>query len=402
MEKQARDLTRLVPIMSSQAFSLIGSAAAQFALIWWLTVTTGSATTLAVAGSAGFLPPALLGPFVGPWIDRLQRKAVIIFSDMAIGLVSLVLVVVLLIHDQPPVSLILVVLALRSIGGVFHSPAWNATLPLLVAPRDVDRLVGWNQFISSGTAMLGPVLGGLLMAYGSLTLALLLDLAGAVVASAIMLRVSIPRPAAPTAWQNPFVELRSSLRTLLGNRLMLNMSGPLLAGVLFFLPIGSLFPLITHEYFQKNAAHSSLVVVSFGAGLLLSSLWVGFKGNWQKRQWQVMGSIIAGGALLLISSLLKPEQYLLFIGLSFLLGMAGNLAVMGLYGFIEEAFSQATLGRIFALISSVLSIATPVGLFIAAPFAEHYGIERWFTIAGLSILGFCLLWTVLLRLTRHP
>jgi len=75
-------------IWTGQAFSLLGSSAAQFAIIWWLTIQTGSATVLAMAGLAGFLPQALVGPFAGVWVDRLSRKRVMIAADLFIAAAS--------------------------------------------------------------------------------------------------------------------------------------------------------------------------------------------------------------------------------------------------------------------------------------------------------------------------
>jgi len=63
--------------MAGQAVSLVGNSAVQFALMWHLTVTTGSAATLELAGLAGFLPSAVLSPVAGIVADRYSRKLVI-------------------------------------------------------------------------------------------------------------------------------------------------------------------------------------------------------------------------------------------------------------------------------------------------------------------------------------
>lgn len=60
-------------IWAGQAFSLLGSSAAQFAIVWWLTVKTGSAVVLATASIVAFLPQALIGPFAGVYVDRHSR-----------------------------------------------------------------------------------------------------------------------------------------------------------------------------------------------------------------------------------------------------------------------------------------------------------------------------------------
>lgn len=78
-------------IFSGQIFSILTSAMAQFSIIWHLTETTGSARVLMLAGLAGFLPQALLGPFIGVWLDRWNRKLTMIAADSAIALTSLTL-----------------------------------------------------------------------------------------------------------------------------------------------------------------------------------------------------------------------------------------------------------------------------------------------------------------------
>ncbi len=60
---------RFCAIWTDQAASLVGSALIQFALIWWLTDETGSATVLAVASLATRLPAIALGPIVGTLVD---------------------------------------------------------------------------------------------------------------------------------------------------------------------------------------------------------------------------------------------------------------------------------------------------------------------------------------------
>ena len=57
-------------IWSGEAISLIGSSLAQFAIVWWLTDTTGSATVLATSTLVAILPGVVLGPLAGAYVDR--------------------------------------------------------------------------------------------------------------------------------------------------------------------------------------------------------------------------------------------------------------------------------------------------------------------------------------------
>ncbi|MCK4245728.1 MFS transporter, partial [Candidatus Bipolaricaulota bacterium] len=76
-------------IWTGQELSLVGSSAAQFALVWWLTMTTGSATVLATATTVALIPQILLGPLAGAYIDRWNRRLVMMIADSFIALVSL-------------------------------------------------------------------------------------------------------------------------------------------------------------------------------------------------------------------------------------------------------------------------------------------------------------------------
>jgi DHA3 family macrolide efflux protein-like MFS transporter len=173
--------------------SLIGSAAVQFSLIWWLASETGSPIMMSIAGVFAFLPQLILGPFVGVWVDRLSRKTVIIAADLFIGLSALAFSLFFL-FDSPPYWSVCVVLGIRAVGNVFHSPAIQAAVPMLVPQQELVRANGWSQFMQSGAFLLGPVLGAAMYATLPLWTILLSDLAGALVASATVAIVKIPDP----------------------------------------------------------------------------------------------------------------------------------------------------------------------------------------------------------------
>ena len=86
-------LRNYLPMWIGQAVSLLGSGLVQFALVWYMTEKTGSATVLAMATFVALLPRVILGPFAGALVDRLNRKAIMIISDSAVALATFALVV---------------------------------------------------------------------------------------------------------------------------------------------------------------------------------------------------------------------------------------------------------------------------------------------------------------------
>ena len=103
-------------IYSVQAFSLVGSAAVQFAIIWWLTIQTESAITLTLASIVSCLPNMLAGPFAGVWIDRCSRRTVMIAADGLAALSSVVLGIAFLSGSGPSVWFVYLILFIRGLG----------------------------------------------------------------------------------------------------------------------------------------------------------------------------------------------------------------------------------------------------------------------------------------------
>jgi len=169
------------------------NATVQFSIIWWLTDTTGgSPLVLTVAGLAGFLPQALVGPFAGTITDRYSRKLMMILADMTVALGSLLLFTTMY-FNEPSILLVKFVLVVRSLAMAFHMPAMQASVPLLAPEEHLTKVAGWGQTVSSTSNIAGPAVGLVLLAVSSLEWVLLLDVFGAVIASSILLFIHIPR-----------------------------------------------------------------------------------------------------------------------------------------------------------------------------------------------------------------
>ena len=109
-------------IWSGQLASILSSSVVAFAIIFWVSLETGSAQVLALAAIAGMLPQSLLGPLVGVYVDRWDRKWTMILADSFIALCTLLLAVLFWL-GVARMWHIYVLLACRSIGSAFHTPA---------------------------------------------------------------------------------------------------------------------------------------------------------------------------------------------------------------------------------------------------------------------------------------
>lgn len=137
---------RFFAIWTGQAFSIVGSRLAQFALVWWLTKATGSATVLATATLVAILPGVLLGPFSGALVDRWNRRLIMIVADASVAAIS-VWIAYLFWTESVAVWHIYVAMLARALGGAFHWPSMQASTSLMVPKEHLPRVAGLNQMI---------------------------------------------------------------------------------------------------------------------------------------------------------------------------------------------------------------------------------------------------------------
>ena len=192
MNKKTNWKKQFAVIYTGQAFSILGSAAVQFAVIWWLTVQTESAITLTIASVVAFLPNMLIGPFAGVWIDRYNRRTVMIAADGLVAVSSAILGVAFWLVPTPPIWFIYLVLFLRGLGSTFHGPAMQAAIPMFVPADMLTKAGGWGNMIQSISNMMGPVLGAALMSFVPIAAIMIVDILGAAFAIVCLLFVIIP------------------------------------------------------------------------------------------------------------------------------------------------------------------------------------------------------------------
>jgi len=168
-------------IWTGQAFSLIGSAPVQFALVCWITKSTDSATVLANATLMALLPQILLGPFIGALVDRWNRRLIMILADTDIAAATGILIF-LFATGRVQVWQIFFILLVRSLGGAFHSPAMTASTSLMVPKQHLARLSGMNQTLQGMLSIFAPPLGAMLIGLLPMQGVLAIDIGTAAIA----------------------------------------------------------------------------------------------------------------------------------------------------------------------------------------------------------------------------
>lgn len=373
-------------IYAGQAFSLLGSAAVQFAIIWWLTIQTESAVTLTFATIVSFIPYMIIGPFAGVWIDRYNRRIVMIVADAFVALSSVACGIAFLLVEAPPIWFIYVILFLRGLGNTFHSPAMQAAIPMLVPTEMLTKAGGWGNLINSISNMLGPVLGATLMAFMPIASIMLVDILGAVFAIICLLFVRIPDVPKSDDKIHFITDMKQGLQAIRNNKPLIAVFIPMLLMNILYMPLGSLFPLLVRTHFMGEAWHSSVVEFIFAGGLLLSSVLIGIWGGMKKRFLMVSLSIGLLGITSLLSGALPQNGFWVFAVCCFFMGSSGTFINVPIMAYTQETTSPEMMGKVISLIMTAMTLSMPIGLLIAGPVSELIGVNRWFFWSGMAII----------------
>ncbi|MFC2095676.1 MFS transporter [Candidatus Bipolaricaulota bacterium] len=394
-------------IWTGQQLSIIGSRAAQFALVWWLTLETGSATVLATASLVALAPQILLGPFVGALIDRWNRRVVMIVADSFIALAGLWLAFMFW-SGTMEVWHIYVIMLARSLGGCFHWPAMSASTALMVPKKHYTRISGLNQTIQGVLSLLGAPLGALLISLMPLHGVMLFDVATAAFAVIPLLFVFVPQPKQEHVDSIKASSFLANARD--GLRFILHWPGMLilLAGAsivkIALMPAFSLISLLVKDHFGGGATEYSMFSVAIGVGTILGGLALSAWGGFRKRVYTILLGVVGVGVACLLLGLTPANMFWLALASVFLIGLTISMIDGPIAAIMQATVPPEMQGRVFGLVMSLSSVATPIGLAIAGPVGDAMGIPFWFRLAGVTsiILGItCGLFPAFRRMEEH-
>jgi len=377
-------------IWVGQAFSLLGSELVQFALVWYLTRTTGSASVLAFASFVALIPRVLISPFTGVLVDRWNRKNVMILADTGIAVATMLLAGIFF-FGNVRIWHIYAIMFIRSLGSGFHWPALQASISLLVPKEQLSRISGLNQTLRGTLGILAPIFAALLLDVLPMFGILSIDVLTAILAISPLLFVVIPQPA-KTQSEDKDQPFRIWEDVKFGFRYLFNWKGmfylALAATLLNFLlnPGFTFTPLLVTDYFEKGAIELSAIESAFSAGMILGgmilSAWGGFKKNIITTLLGILG-LSFGTALI---ALTPPNMFFLAVVGMAITGFMQPMANGPLFAIMQAHVDPQIQGRIFSMLESMVSAMMPVSMLIAAPVAEWIGIRGWLMFGAIGCL----------------
>jgi len=377
------------PVWGGQALSLVGSQLVQFALVWWLTRTTGSATVLATASMMAYLPEILISPFAGALVDRWNRRRVLILADGSIALATVLLAMLFATGRIEPWH-VFAILFVRAVGGAFHWPAMSASTSLMVPEKHLPRIAGMNQTLYGVARIVSPPIGAFLLEILPVQGVLSIDVLTALLAIVPLLFIAIPQPKQ--------VEAKVGVRqTVIGGLLeglrfawswpgMLLLIGALALMNFVVNPAFALLPLYVVRVLDGAAVLLGSLQGVMGAGIILGGLLLSAWGGFKRRILTAVLAVAVMGVAIIAMGIAPHGWILLVGGALFICGLMESVAVGSFMATLQASVPNRMQGRVFSLIGSGTQVFVLFGLALAGPLTDRYGIQIWFVIGGIAYL----------------
>ena len=385
-----RWLRGVVLFLSGQTVSLLGSSIVGYAVIWYLTLTTGSGTIYALAMVASQLTQGLICLPGGVWADRHWRKPLIIGADVGVATVTTALAVLYLTGHQQ-LWLIVLLLGLRGLGAGVQSPAVGATLPQLTPVRHLMRVNSINASVQAAMFVAAPALAAVLLTWVSLGWILLLDVCTALIGVGFTLAVRIPRlprtvdaAAAEHRGARAYThELRTAWDGVRHHAGLMRVMVLYAAMSTLVFPLAMLTPVFVVRLFGDEQWMLAAVEITWSVGMVVGGLVMAAWGGPRNRMTLV---VAACGAWCLSAAAMgvSPNVWVFCVVMVVFGGSVpfGNTAAVTA---LQENVPPALLGRIMGIVTVILAISGPVGIAVYGPLADHVSLRVLCLVA--AVLG---------------
>jgi MFS family permease len=377
-------------VWSGQLISQIGDGVSRLALLWFVYAVTGSPLKTSVIGLLQTIPPIVLGPVIGVYVDRLPKKLLLIVSDLLrallIGLIPCLIPV-----ESFTVSVLYLLVLLHAIATAVFGPALTAAVPAIVPKTQFTAANALLQGTTSLGIILGPALSGLgIAAYGSQEV-LCLNAATYVISAGCLLLVRFAGPGSIELPPGPPSTLLQDLADGLRYSIVVRPVFLLLTGIAALYTLGTsaltaLFPVFARKLYDLGPVEVGYLWSALGVGLLMTSIGLLWVTDWtlEGRTRVIVGtSALSGVATCALIWTPDPYQAGVLMGL---IGIGMGAFTPIAWGIIQELAPRHMIGRILGLYGTGAMIAAIVGISAFGWITEREGPETGLLGIGLVLL----------------
>jgi MFS family permease len=368
---------RFLQLWVSQGTSFVGDFVSTVALV--ILVVELSGTASAVGGLlVARLVPTLASPLAGVLADRLDRRAILVASDLARAVLILVAVF------TRDLFVLYVLVFLMGLARTFFNPTIRAAFPNVVGEGDLTRANALIGSTFSVSVAIGPALGGLLVATVGVNGAFLLDCVSYLISAAFLSRIPLPRPEIEDT--GGFVrDLREGLSYLAGARVPLAI---VVGAFLAILAINITIPaevFLAKETFDAGNIGYGLLVSVWGGGTVLGSALILVLGDRVNLIILYFVSLFCG-ALALVGTGLSPV-FILALGTLMVEGICTGIDNVATDTILQKRVSDAFLGRVFAVRFMSYSAGEAIAYLAGGLIVDVFGPRSTYLLAGIATAG---------------
>ena len=376
-------------LLSGQLVSQIGDKFYMLAVAYMVLKTTGSPAKMGLVLFCSVFPGMLLGFISGAFLDRYNRKAIIIAADAARGLI-VAGVCLLFYFDVLSFPVLLAAQVLISACTAFFDPAIPAIIPQIVAPEQLPRANSQAQFVSGISKIIGPALGGVTVAWAGYLPVFIVNAVSYLLSAGFECFIHLPAIEKQSSRQTKIIDdivegwryvyRRTNLMIIL-----------VMVGVIHFFvgSIEAVIPVLASNLKGGGAENIGFIQTCFGIGTIAAALYISIRNIKQKESLILFSSVfLIGLSLMLIGGLhisgfrtiLPYLVVFLFIGC--LIIFAGT----SFRSMIQKEVDDRMMGRVFGLVSSVGNISIPLAMLIYGYLMEYVLHSLILTASGLALV----------------
>jgi len=372
-----------------QSLAVLGNWVQLLAMSWLVYRLTGSAWLLGVTGFASQAAILILAPFGGLWADRVDRRRLLLLTQVAAMVPGFVLAA-LAYAEMVAVWHVVVMAGVFGVIMAIDVPVRQSFLPEMVTSRqDLPSAIAFNAIMQNGGRMIGPTLAGVMIAgFGEAPCFLLngVSKVAAVATLAMIVVAPAERPAAASSLWREFREGLAYTWRSVPLRLLL----PVVALVSFMAsPYQTLMPIFAKDIFAGGADTLGFLIGAAGLGGVTGMLLLASRADVRGLlPWLAAAAGTAGTTLMLFS---YSTSYALSLALIAATGLCTLVVSMGVNTIVQTIVENRMRGRVLGLFAVAFLGMFPLGSLAAGAAASWIGAQHTLA-AGGACCVLCALW----------
>ncbi|WP_403023744.1 MFS transporter [Salinibacterium sp. GXW1014] len=372
--------------LSGQTISLLGSMLVMYAVMWHLTILTGSGTVLMLSLVFGMLPQAVVSIFGGVWADRHNRKLLIMGADTAIAVATLGLAF-LMVSGVDSLWVIYTALAVRSFFAGIQTPAVTAMIPQITPTSQLMRVNGMFQTVQAGMMLLAPAMAAVIYASMDIVAVFFIDATTALIGVGLLAFIRVPTITRSEEEKVSYLgDLVAGVRYIASNPSVKWLTALFALVMLLTGAPGYLTPLLVVREFGDEVWKLTVNELAWGVGFLAAGALVSVLGPRIRRRVLFVVLSLLASAVLTAALGIAPNLLLLCI-VGALVAATYSLMNAPTMTILQERVEPEMQGRVFGFVGIVMATAMPLSMVIFGPLADVWSERVVIVFAGLLLVA---------------